>query len=241
MDPTVLEGVSTTPGARSILPNQTTMKQTTTLKHLLFSTALAAILLAPIARADDSMASGQNAPLSGDFSLLGQSYATLTYGYVNFDESSVHADDYTFEINEPLMANLDGVFAYDYLHSGVFAGSRLKQHTLSAALRAFSTSYAWGKPFAEAGVGFAWNRFGGVSDDSFVWMVGVGAELRVNNRATVTPYMNYVDAPDLGDSGAFSFGVRGSYWIDSSWAVTTGFEVDDDRNTTFTVGTNFRF
>lgn len=217
------------------------MKLNITLKHLLLAASLATGL-ATAAHADDSVLPGEKpAPITGDLSLLGQSYGTLTYSYINLDGTSVHADDYTLEINQPLTANLDGVFAYDYAQTGVFAGSRLKTQTLSAALRAFSTSYSWGKPYVEAGIGYAWNRFAGTDDNSFVWSLGVGAELRVNARATVTPYVQYVDAPDLPGSGVFNFGARGSYWIDSSWAVTAGFEVDDDKNTTFTVGTNFRF
>jgi hypothetical protein len=50
-----------------------------------------------------------------------------------------------------------------------------------------------------------------------------------------------VDAPDLPGDGAWNFGVKGSYWIDSSWAVTAGIERDDEQNSTFTVGTNFRY
>lgn len=217
------------------------MKQTITFKHLLLATALATGL-GTAARADDSLPpADQPAPVTSDFSLLGLSHATLTYSYINLDGTSVHADDYTFEVNQPLLANLDAVFAYDYAQTGVFAGSRLKTQTLSAALRAFSTNYSWGKPYAEAGVGYAWNRFAGASDNSFVWALGVGAELRVSSRATVTPYVQYVDAPDLPGNGVVNFGAKGSYWIDTSWAVTAGFEVDDDKNSTFTFGTNFRF
>ncbi|RXK54483.1 hypothetical protein ESB00_00865 [Oleiharenicola lentus] len=217
------------------------MKQTTTLKHLLLAATLVAGF-GTAARADDSLPpADQPAPITSDVSLLGLSYATLTYSYINLDGTSVHADDYAFEFNQPLSANLDGVFAYDYAQTSVIAGSRLKTQTLSAALRAFSTAYSWGKPFAEAGVGYARSRLAGDSDDSFVWSLGVGAELRVSSRATVTPYIRYVDAPDLDGSGVFNFGARASYWINTSWAATAGFEVDDDKNTAFTVGTNFRF
>ncbi|MDQ5980341.1 MAG: hypothetical protein QG602_3317 [Verrucomicrobiota bacterium] len=217
------------------------MKQTNTLKHLLLTAALAAGL-ATVARADDSVPpADQTAPAAGDFTLLGQTYGTLTYSYINLDGTSVHADSYAFEVNQPLAENIDGVFGYEYSQTGNIAGSRVKQQVLSAAVRAFSRSYAWGKPFAEAGVGYARSRLAGDSDDSFVWSLGIGAELRVSARATVTPYVRYADAPDLAGSGAFNFGARGSYWIDSLWAVTAGFEVDDDKNTAFTVGTNFRF
>ncbi len=67
------------------------------------------------------------------------------------------------------------------------------------------------------------------------------AELQLAPAVTVTPFAEYADAPDLAGSGAFNFGVRANYWVDSQWAVTAGIERDDDQNTSFTVGTNFRF
>lgn len=221
------------------------MKQNLSLKTLLLAAALASGLAAT-ARADDSVP-GQAAPpaaaasAAGDLSLLGQSYATLTYGYIDLDDTSVHADRYAFEVNQPLAYGLDGVFGYDYAQTGAIAGSRLKQQTLTAGLRAFSAAWSWGKPFVEAGVGYAWNRFAGNDDDSFLWGFGAGVEFLVLPRASVTPYVQYADAPDLASEGTWNFGVRGSYWIDRNWAVTAGFARDDEQNSEFTVGTNFRF
>ena len=217
------------------------MKQKNILNHLLVAAALA-LGLGPLTHADDSVLPGEKpAPVTGDMSLLGQSFATLTYSYINLDDTSVHGDSYSFEVNQPLSFGLDGVFSYDYTRSSPIAGSRLSQHTLGAALRAFSTSYNWGKPYVEGGVGYAWSRFAGAKDNSFVWEVAAGAEFQVAPRATVTPYVQYVDAPDLPGEGTWNFGVKGSYWIDASWAVTAGIERDDEQNTAFTVGTNFRF
>lgn len=217
------------------------MKNSPTIKTLMLATALA-LGLGANARADDSLSAQPPADVAaGSLSLLGQSYGTLTYSYINLDDTSTHGDSYTFEVNQPLTFGLDGVFAYDFTQSGVIAGSRVKQHTLSAALRAFSTSFNWGKPYVEAGVGYAWARYAGNRDNSFLWEIAAGAEFQVAPRTTVTPYVQYVDVPDLAGSGVWNFGVRGSYWIDSSWAVTAGFEVDDEQNNAFTVGTNFRF
>ena len=108
-------------------------------------------------------------------------------------------------------------------------------------LRAFSTSYNWGKPYVEAGAGYAWVKYAGTKDNSFIWHVATGVEFQVKPRATVTPYVRYEDAPDLAGGDTWNFGVKGSYWIDSSWAVTAGIERDDEQNTAFTIGTNFRF
>lgn len=216
------------------------MNTSTNVRFLVLATTLA-LGLGVAARADSALPADNPAPVTGNMSLLGQTYATLTYGYVDLDDTSTNADSYTFELNKPLAFGLDGILSYDFTQSGVIAGSRVKQHTLGAALRAFSTSYNWGKPYVEAGVGQLWSRYAGDSEKSFLWEVATGVEFQVTQRATVTPYVRYVDAPDIAGSGAWKFGAKGSYWIDSSWAVTAGIERDDEQNSTFTVGTNFRF
>ena len=117
----------------------------------------------------------------------------------------------------------------------------MNQNTLSGALRAFSTSYNWGKPYVEAGAGYTWVRASGAKDNSFVWETAAGVEFQVVPRATVTPFVQYTDAPDLAGGSKWNFGAKASYWIDSQWAVTTGLARDNHQNTAFTVGTNFRF
>lgn len=212
------------------------------LKHSLLSAAFV-LGLVSLAWADDSMIDppATSAAAAGNLSLLGQKHGTLTYSYINLDGTSVHADSYTLKVNEPLAFGLDGIFAYDYTRSGEFAGSHVSQHTISAALRAFSTSYNWGKPYVEGGLGHVWSRFAGARNKSVVWAAGAGVEFQVMPRATVTPYVQYVHTPNFANDDVWNFGVKGSYWIDSSWAVTAGFERDDEQNTAFTVGVNFRY
>jgi hypothetical protein len=216
------------------------MNTTRNIKTILLASALA-LGLGVATRADDGLPADRVAPATGNQGLLGQVYGTLTYSYINLDGTSAHADSYTFEVNQPLAFGLDGLLSYDYSQSGSILGSHVKTHTLGAALRAFSSSYNWGKPYVEAGGGFAWSSYAGTNDNSFVWEVAGGVEFQVRPTTTVTPYIQYVDAPDLAGDGAWNFGVKASHWIDSQWAVTAGFEFDDESNTAFTVGTNFRF
>jgi hypothetical protein len=218
------------------------MKQKIILKQLLLAATLS-LGLVSVARADDSVLTTQSTSdaVAGNLSLLGQSYGTLTYSYLNLDDTSAHADSYGFEMNNPLSHGLDGVFAYDYSRSSAIAGSHVSQHALTLALRAFSSSFNWGKPYVEAGVGHVWSRFAGSRDNSILWEAAAGVEFQVTSRATLTPYVQYVDVPDLASEGTWQAGVKGSYWIDRSWAITAGFERDEEQNSAFTVGTNFRF
>jgi len=207
------------------------MKSNHSLKSLALATALVAAL-AVSARAD----SGLPAPAAADTAvgqgLLGQSYGTLTYSYIDLDGVSGHADDYQFALTQPLSFGLDGFLSYDFVDH-----SFGNQHVVMAGLRPFSTRFNWGKPFAEASAGFAWTS----GDDSFVWEIGTGVEFQVTPKLTLTPYIQYADAPDLEGDGTVNFGAKGNYWVTPQWAVTASVEIDDDENTGFTVGTNFRF
>ena len=217
------------------------MKQNHILKNLLISAA-AALSLATFARADVPLADQK--PLESTTAvgqgLLGQQYASLAYSYIDLD-APVHADNFSFGFNQPLNTGLDAVFSYDWTQTGLFAGDRLNQQSVTAGLRAFSNAFAWGKPYVEAGGGFAWQRGYGSSDNSFVWGVGVGAEFQLAPAVTVTPFIKYADAPDFAGNGTVTYGVKANYWVDSQWSVTGGISRDDDQNTSFTIGTNFRF
>ena len=207
---------------------------------MLLASALA-LALGVAARADDGPSADKLMPVSGSQGLLGQKYGTLTYDYVNLDGASTHADSYTLSSNQPLAFGLDGVLGYNFTQWGTGGGARVNQNTLNGALRAFSTSYNWGKPYVEAGAGYTWVRASGAKDNSFVWEAAAGVEFQVAPRATVTPFVQYTDAPDLAGGSKTNFGAKANYWIDSQWSVTAGLARDNHQNTAFTVGTNFRF
>lgn len=211
------------------------MKQNIIIKSLLIAASF--VGLVATTRAQETVST----PPAGTLGLLGQTYAGLTYSYINLDNTSTNAESFGFEYNQALNSGLDGILTYDWAQTGVVAGDRLRNQTLGAALRAFSTSYSWGKPYVEAGVGYVWSKYAGSRESSFVWEVAVGSEFQLAPQFTVTPYVQYVDAPDLAGSGAWNFGAKGNYWVNSQWAVTAGVSLDDDENTEFTVGTNFRF
>lgn len=212
------------------------MKNTTVLKSLVISAALSLGLTGfaqPADAAPSLTSDGQG--------LLGQNYASLTYSYVNLDGVSAHGDTYSLSLNQPLRAGLDGLLGYDYSQSGVILGSRVKEHALGAGLRAFSTSFGRAKPYIEAGAGYVWQKYGSFEDDSFFWQVSGGAEFQLAPAFTITPYLQYLDAPDISEDGVVNYGVKTNYWVNSEWAVTVGVARDDDKNMTYTLGTNFRF
>ena len=209
------------------------MKQNIIIKSLL--AAAATLGFAAAASAQDPV------PASGNMGLLGQTYAGLNYSYINLDDAPVNGQNFGFEYNQALNAGLDGVLTYDWTQSNLFAGDRARQQTLGGALRAFSTSYSWGKPYVEGGVGYTWTKYAGTSENSIVWEAAVGSEFQLAPKVTLTPYIQYTDAPDLDNSGTWNFGVKANYWVNSQWGVHGGIATTDDHDAIYTVGTHFRF
>lgn len=205
------------------------MKQNITIKSLIIAAAFG---LSSVAQAADA------APANG---LLGQTYGGLGYSFTNLEGTAVGIDNFTFEYNQPLNTGLDAIFNYTYSQSGVMAGNRAIGQDFGAGLRAFSSA-AWGKSYIEAGVGYAKSKIAGWKEGSYTWQVAVGAEFQVCASCTVTPYVKYSDAPDLGGSdGTFDYGVKSNYWVTKQLAVVAGISRDDDKNMDYSLGLNVRF
>ncbi len=220
------------------------MKQKTILKSLLLS-AVAATGFATSAFAggdepNTPAPAPAVAPVSGTAGLLGQTYAGLTYSYINLDASPVNAASYGFEYNQPFRPGFDAVFNYDWAQSGPFAGDRAHEQKLTAALRAFSVQ-SWGRPYLEAGAGYDWLKFAGVKDHSFVWIAGAGIEFNPLTALTVTPFVRYERATGYDDADEFSYGVKANYWLNRRWALTGSLSRNDDQDMIYQLGINVRF
>jgi hypothetical protein len=205
-------------------------------KFLLSIAAALGLATAAFAGGDDPNAPAPAVRQTGQ-GLLGQEYASLTYRYVDLNGAAGHADDYRFDFNEPLKQGFDGLVGFDWTD----ASAATRQTAITAGLRAYCPDLAWGKPYAEGGAGYTWTKTAGVKDDSFLWRLEVGAEFQAAAAVTVTPFVRYENAPSLSRSGRWDYGVKANYWVDHQWAVTVGLDRDDDQNTGFMVGTNFRF
>lgn len=217
------------------------MNLKTILKYFLLAAAAAAGLAAS-AVADDSPSAPPAPPAAASsLGLLGQTYAGLSYSYLHLDSSPVNADSFGFEYNQPLNTGFDAVFNYDWAQSGAVAGSRAHEQLLGAALRAFSTTQSWGKPYVEAGIGYDWLRFAGTRDHSFVWTAGAGVEFQATPDLTVTPFIRYNRTDGYADKDTVTYGVKGNYWVTHQWAVTAQLDRNDNQDMGYKVGFNYRF
>ena len=209
------------------------MKQNIIIKSLILVASLAGLTAA--ARAADTASS------SGSLGLLGQTYAGLSYSYINLDSSPVNAESYGFVYNQPLNTGFDAVFNYDWTQSGVVAGDRAHERALDATLRAFSTTTAWGKPYIEAGVGYDWIKYAGAKDKSFNWIAGAGVEFQATSELTITPFVRWLRATGYTDHNAVNYGVKANYWVTKQVGVLASIDRSDDQDMTYKLGLNVRF
>ncbi|MBA4136823.1 MAG: hypothetical protein C0518_05855 [Opitutus sp.] len=215
------------------------MKNYISLKSFLLAAA-ASLGLATSAFAQTTVPATELAPVTRASGLLGQNYASLSYGFVDLDDTGIDASSYTIAFNQAVRDGLDSMLEYDYTRSDRIFGSRLTQHSLLLGARAY-TNYNGIKPYAEVGVGWVWQKFGGTSDNSFAWGVGVGAEFELASAFTVTPFVRYTDITEGSDNGAFEFGAKANYWLNEKFSVMGGVSRDDDSNMTYRVGVNYRY
>jgi opacity protein-like surface antigen len=218
------------------------MNQKTILKSFLL-VAAAALGLAASAPADENPATTPPAPAASASSLglLGQTYGGLSYSRLSLHDSPVNADSYGFEYNQPLNTGFDAVFNYDWTQSGLLAGDRAHEQKLAAALRAFSTSQSWGRPYLEAGVGYDWLRFTGTRDHSFLWIAGGGVEFQTTPDLTITPFVRYERADRYSDKNNVTYGLKANYWVTQQWALTAQVDRNDSQDMGYKIGFNHRF
>ena len=172
--------------------------------------------------------------------LLGQNYVSASVGFIDLDDLDLDAQSYTLGVNQAVRDGLDAIFEYDYTRTDKFVGSRLTQHSLLLGARAFA-NYNGIKPYAEAGVGWVWQKFGSTRDDSFAWGAGVGAEFELSPVVAVTPFVRYTDVTEVSDGGTWDYGVKANVRVTDQFSVLGSVSRDDDQNLEYRVGVNFRY
>lgn len=175
--------------------------------------------------------------------LLGQSYTAVNWNYVDFDGSAPSAArGLSATFNQPLNANLDLQFNYDWLRAGAY-GTHVSQHQLDGGVVAYQT-YSWGRPFVDLGAGWVWERGGGFSDDSFAYRVGAGVEFQVAPRVSVSPFVTFRRAVSFNASEV-DLGVKAAYRITRDWSATAKVQYDAVRHekdaTEYSLGVAYHF
>jgi opacity protein-like surface antigen len=223
---------------RRIPKQNQTMKNLTSLKHHLLAAA-ASLGLAVAAHAQTTVAPSEPS-LSRSAGLLGQTYASASLGFIDLDDTGIDARSLALSANQYVRDGVDSFLDYNYTRSDRFAGTRLTQHDLLLGARAY-THWQGVKPYAEAGVGWVWQKAGGARDNSFAWAAGVGAEIEVAAQTTVTPFVRYSDLADGGDNNQWEYGVKANHWFTEKFALQGSLSRDDDQNLFYRLGVNVRY
>ncbi len=217
------------------------MKNVTSFKTLILAAAASLGLALAAVASDDPMTSAPVRSDAGSRGLLGQNYAHLGYNYVDIHHSGVDANSYDFDLNQGIREGVDTLLEYNYTRSEPFLGGHASWQSILAGARAYSR-FNGVKPYAEAGLGWAWASapvFG--NDNSFAWFAGVGVECTVAPDVTVTPFIRYSDATGIDDSDSWDYGVKGNYWINPTVAISGTVSINNDSDWTFGAGVNFHF
>ena len=215
------------------------MKKNSHLKTLVVA---AAMTLGPIAalaqNANVAVPTPETTPPAG---LLGSRYSEVDYNFTDLPGSD-HADGFGLNFNQPLRANLDFTAGYNWAKAD-FGPFDAKVQDLQAGVRAFSIM-SWGRPYAEASVGWEWAKVAGIHDDSFAYRVGVGAEFQVARAFVVTPFVNFVRATAFNASEV-EMGAKVTYRLNREWSLTARAQyeaVRHDRDSAeYSVGAVFHF
>jgi opacity protein-like surface antigen len=174
--------------------------------------------------------------------LLGQSYVGLDYAYMVLHSSAVaNYQGLNFEYNQPLNTGFDFNLGLGDSWSSQFSGTRARQKAVDANAIAFIPDLAWGRPFIGVGAGWIWTKTSNVRDNSFLYKLDTGVEFQVTRELSLTPVVSFTDPTALHVNNKWGYGVKANYWITSEWGVTAGVMRDNMVNTTFSVGTTFRF
>ncbi|MBA3848462.1 MAG: hypothetical protein C0502_00520 [Opitutus sp.] len=231
--------------AQRLRPRHPTAKLINRMKNIhstnsLLLAAAVSLGLAASAFAQTTAPAAEPAPAERGAGLLGQNYASLSYGFIDLDGTGVDADSFTLGFNRNVRDGLDAFLEYDYTQTDRVFGSRLRQHSLLAGARVF-TNYQGIKPYAEAGVGWVWQEFGNNREDSFGWGAGVGAEIELSPVVAVTPFVRYTDLTEGSGNGTWDFGVKANVRLTDKFTVLGSVSRDDDQNMEYRVGVNFRY
>ena len=184
--------------------------------------------------------------------LLGKRYVAVQVGQMNPGDDDVEdVDDSIFllggRFNTPVNPNVDAFFdlAYSKLEGDI--GSIDVESTAKEIIVGMNYYFSPNEdvnPFLSAAAGIVWTEvevdgYGDEDEDDFAFSIGGGAEVELNQQASIVPELSYVNVDDEDDVIA---GVTLNYWFDESvfGNLGLGYGFDDGDITTF-IGLGYGF
>lgn len=174
--------------------------------------------------------------------LLGQTYNGVEVAYINHTEDGPPDSlrRYSFVSSRPLIEknNVDAAFRYDFIRGSAF-GQRLQQHDVAMSFTGYVPATGTSL-FARGDIGWTWSRSGGSWDNSFAYLLGVGAEIPLSPRLVLIPSINFRDIRQAAHDD-WQYGAKLSWTLRSLWTATAGVHADDHRNLEFSFGVQRRY
>jgi hypothetical protein len=215
------------------------MKNVLSFQTLFVAAALSLGCAAPAFAGDDPVAPA--APAAEGHGVLGQNYINLGYHYTDIADTGINAHGLSLTMNQGVRDGLDTLLEYNYLRSDETGFGHATQQIIDVGARAYM-SYRGVKPFAEAGLGWAWLRVPAAGrESSFLWFAGVGVEVQATPDLTFMPFVRLNYATSLADHKQWDYGVRSNYWLTERVGLTASLSRDNSRDMTYGIGVNIRY
>ena len=189
-------------------------------KLLISAVALTLCLSAPTALA-------QGSSFTTGRGLNGTDYLSPTYLYSNGD--TLDYSGVGFRLNKTLRHDFDLIATTGFTRSQRVAGARADSRDFDAGVR-WHTTTGWGRPFAEATLGYNWWKYGAARDNSFTYAFSTGVELQLTDKFSIAPLVGYADATAYDGGGDFYGVLRTNCWIADRWSIRVNFSFSEDGN-----------
>lgn len=210
-------------------------------KYLIAAVASLAIAGALSAQGTTPDPSGATNVQKVSYGLLGENYSGLDYSYTHLDSSPLdNINGFKFRYNQALHKGLDFGLGYEWGRSNEVGNLRLKQQELTANVTAYFDHTSNLRPYIQPGIGWTWSKIGSGKSDSFLYFVGVGAEIQVAQTWVVSPYVQFVDATSYSGHDV-NFGVKSTYRINRDWSLQGEISINDSHDTGLSLGVNYHF
>ena len=218
------------------------MNEKITIRILLLAAGLTMGLAAPgVAQTTDGSNSAPAADLGKG--LLGQSYASLGYSYLDAYRKPFDLQGLNFQYNQPLHTGIDFKLALGDYWSTRYSGTRTQEQSAFAGVIAFMPDLSWGRPFIGAGGGWIWMKQAGARDSTIAGGLSAGVEFQVTRELSITPFCTYTATTSLhiDPDNRWEYGVKANYWVTHHWALNAQISRDNKVDMIYSIGTTWKF
>ena len=218
------------------------MNKKITMKTLLLAAGLALGLAA--SGAAQTTGGGNSAPAADlGKGLRGQSYASLGFSYTDAHKEPFDLQGLTFQYNQPLNTGFDLNLALGDDWSTRYSGTRSHEESVFANAIAFMPDLSWGRPFVGVGAGWIWEKQANVKDNSIAGDLTTGVEFQVTKELSITPFGTYIatTSSQINRDNRWVYGVKANYWITRQLALNAAVSRDNQVDTTYSIGTTWKF